>query len=414
MAQTIKENALEIVSANTNGFIRIVGENGLSYRVAVQDFINLVGNNQTITELIQEEALARESADNNLADEITDIKADLSDIEEQISGGGMGVSDDLKLALLQIASKVAYIDDDGQDYYDALYDALYPPAELVSISAVYNQSGTVYDTDTLDSLKADLVVTATYEDSTTATITNYTLSGTLEEGTSTITVSYGGKTDTFDVAVTEVPPYTFYDYLQGDGNAYINTGLLASTYISLSYDHEIKAARYNSGNTKAIYGARQQWGTANARELWWNGSTGYGVNFCASSTTPVADASSKEIPITVKTTRDKKILRDGVEVSYTAGNIGSITHTGYITLFAECSSGQGSGYKAMSGTNAYAGAFSACRIYYLKIWDENGDLVSEMKPALRISDNAIGMYDTVRDMFFENANDTGSFSLGNE
>lgn len=75
-------------------------------------------------------------------------------------------------------------------------------AELVSISAVYTQSGTVYDTDTLDSLKSDLVVTGIYDDSSTATITNYVLSGTLAKGTQTITVTYGGKTDTFTVNVT--------------------------------------------------------------------------------------------------------------------------------------------------------------------------------------------------------------------
>ena len=76
--------------------------------------------------------------------------------------------------------------------------------ELVSISAVYTQSGTVYDTDSLNSLKTDLVVTATYDDSSTATIpsTDYTLSGTLTRGTSTITVAYGGKTTTFNVTVT--------------------------------------------------------------------------------------------------------------------------------------------------------------------------------------------------------------------
>lgn len=78
-------------------------------------------------------------------------------------------------------------------------------AELVSISAVYTQSGTVYDTDSLDDLKDDLVVTATYSDSSTETITTYTLSGTLTVGTSTITVSYGGKTDTFNVAVSAEP-----------------------------------------------------------------------------------------------------------------------------------------------------------------------------------------------------------------
>lgn len=74
-----------------------------------------------------------------------------------------------------------------------------------SISVVYTQSGTVYDTDSLDSLKSDLVVTATFMDSSTGVIdaADYTLSGTLTVGTSTITVSYAGLTTTFNVTVTE-------------------------------------------------------------------------------------------------------------------------------------------------------------------------------------------------------------------
>ena len=75
-------------------------------------------------------------------------------------------------------------------------------ATLTGITATYTQSGTVYDTASLDDLKADLVVTGTYDDSTTATITDYTLSGTLATGTSTVTVGYGGFTDTFSVTVT--------------------------------------------------------------------------------------------------------------------------------------------------------------------------------------------------------------------
>lgn len=117
-------------------------------------------------------------------------------------GGGTGLSDEAKQALLACFQQVAWIGDDGQDYYDALENALYPPNNLVSISAVYTQSGTVYDTDTLNSLKSGLVVTATYSDQTTGTVTAYTLSGSLEVGTSIITVSYGGKTATFTVTVT--------------------------------------------------------------------------------------------------------------------------------------------------------------------------------------------------------------------
>lgn len=79
-------------------------------------------------------------------------------------------------------------------------------ATVSSISAVYTQSGTVYDTDSLDNLKNDLIVTATYADSSTYVVpaAEYTLSGTLVTGTSTITVNYAGKTATFNVTVTHV------------------------------------------------------------------------------------------------------------------------------------------------------------------------------------------------------------------
>lgn len=76
-------------------------------------------------------------------------------------------------------------------------------ATITNITATYTQSGAVYDTDTLDSLKANLVVTAHYSDDTSRTVTAYSLSGTLAIGTSTITVDYHGKTTTFNVNVTE-------------------------------------------------------------------------------------------------------------------------------------------------------------------------------------------------------------------
>lgn len=130
---------------------------------------------------------------------------------------GSGLTEEAKQALLACFAQVAWIGDDGQDYYDALEAALYPPTNLVSISAVYTQSGTVYDTDTLATLKPDLVVTVHYDDSTTAVVTGYTLSGTLTEGTSTITVSFSGKTTTFNVAVTHWEPITVTITWSGSG-----------------------------------------------------------------------------------------------------------------------------------------------------------------------------------------------------
>lgn len=198
------------------------------------------------------------------------------------------LNDEVKNAILQCFENVAWVNDRGQQYYNALHDLFFPPVivdtltavldqgervfhtgedvnviknyltvtakltdgtlvtvpsnqyvltgslsqdgpniivisymnasttitvnaeavSLVSISAVYTQSGTVYDTDSLDSLKNDLVVTATYSDSSTATVpsADYTLSGTLTEGTSVITVTYEGLESTFNVTVTEYVP----------------------------------------------------------------------------------------------------------------------------------------------------------------------------------------------------------------
>ena len=49
-------------------------------------------------------------------------------------------------------------------------------AKLVSISASYVQSGSVYTNTPLDFLRTDLTVTATYDNGQTLTVTSYTLS----------------------------------------------------------------------------------------------------------------------------------------------------------------------------------------------------------------------------------------------
>ena len=153
---------------------------------------------QTFIDEVEEALQTMDGKLDDMEDEIADVKADLAELQSEA-----GVTAELKLALLQLASKVAYIDADGSDYYQDLYDALYPNAS--SISCVYTQTGTVYTTDNLDSLKDDLVVTAHYSDSTTRVLlpSDYTLTGTLTVGTSIITVHYGTLNATFNVTVTE-------------------------------------------------------------------------------------------------------------------------------------------------------------------------------------------------------------------
>lgn len=72
-----------------------------------------------------------------------------------------------------------------------------PDVILISISAVYSGGDVAAGTAVAD--LAGIVVTAHYSDGSSETVTGYTLSGTIAEGSNTVTVSYGGKTATFTV-----------------------------------------------------------------------------------------------------------------------------------------------------------------------------------------------------------------------
>lgn len=225
--------------------------------------------------------------ENDVVTEISELKSQISDIEEQIEGGtGSGLTSEIKSALMNIAEHIGmWTDGNAQTYISDLRDALYPPvvytnitldrnslsfgslnsnqqlsatttptggevtwsssndsvatvsstglvtsvgygnatitascgglsatcsvavaqATVTSISANYTQSGTVDTANTLNDLKSDLVVTASWSNGTTSTVadSDYTLTGDLTVGTSVITVSYGGQSTTFNVTVVQ-------------------------------------------------------------------------------------------------------------------------------------------------------------------------------------------------------------------
>lgn len=184
-----------------------------------------------------------------VADELSSLNGDYTDLDNRVTaleqgGSGGGLTADIKAALLQLAAKVAYVDDDGQDYYQDLYDAFY--GNLDHISCVYTQSGTVYNTTSLDDLKSDLVVTAHMSDNTTSVIPSsyYTLTGTLTVGTSTIGVSYAGKTTTFTVTVTA-------DSVSSISAAYVQSGTVTNhdTLDSLKNDLAVTASWASGAST---------------------------------------------------------------------------------------------------------------------------------------------------------------------
>ena len=405
---------------------------------------------------------------------------------------GPGVTEDLRAALLQLAQKVAYIDKHGADYYQDLYDALYPSANLLSItaiftqgstvvyddadlddlrpmlyvvghyddntdaevtnydlsgnltagssvvtvsyqsktttftvnvtarptlssiSAVYTQSGTVYDTDTLDSLKADLVVTAHYSDSSTQTVpaADYTLSGALTAGTSTITVSYGGKTTTFSVTVSEelIPSdYQQVEYLEAtqtstSSGGYFNTGVNSPEHTELKYVVGfMPSGVIPSANIKQnIIGTRKtETGSKN--------DVGFSIDvrsdnaaigaFSGISVYFEESTINQRFDLTATWTATGLTINNGSSTESVEGETRGCV--GYpICVF---------GLKKAANTQ-YTNTFNG-RIYYAKAY-ANGELIVDMVPCYRKSDSVIGMYNKATGSFNTPSGSAAVFTAG--
>lgn len=331
------------------------------------------------------------------------LKADLEDLEDRVDaleadGSRSGLSSDIKVALLQIASKVAYIDENGQDYYNALENALNPSANLSYITCVYTQGGTVYDTDDLNDLKADLVVTAHYSDNTSETVNAYTLSGTLEEGTSTITVSYSTKTTTFNVTVTADPDrlpdgYTRLDYVWAKNASnkpiYISTGYTPSASTEIEYKFSKDTVVPNSETTGQFTGhlcSCAGYYTPFLRKQKNNNQTIF-ANRAGHESDMAIQEIAADTPFIIKAyTSDigsDAVSKDGTTIS-TSMTAGSSTPSGTFSLFT---------YNGSTSSNYLL----AGKLYYFKI-SENGTLVRNYIPC-KNSSNVVGLYDTINDTF---------------
>lgn len=110
-----------------------------------------------------------------------------------------------------------------------------PEKTLTSISATY--SGGEVAVGTAVSALTGIVVTAYYSDGSSESVTGYTLSGTIAEGSNTITVTYEGKTATFIVIgkASEYTPIFEFSLVQGRIDAQASTGYLYPGNNRVSY-----------------------------------------------------------------------------------------------------------------------------------------------------------------------------------
>ena len=209
---------------------------------------------------------------------------------------------------------------------------------------------------------------------------------------SAVAVESGMIQEAVEVLEAQGADYTFVDSIAASGTQYIDTGILAGSDIKA----EVKFKPANTSSAYCALGGRDAAsGTSrNAFGIWANVSGRTRFDFQSNSVSSTLGSSTTNWNIAVK---------DGVENYFNGTQEESNDEETFASvrnmyLFA-----------MLSGTTGATGQMDGS-IAYCKIW-KAGVLVRDFMPAIRNSDNVVGMYDTVSGTFFENQG-TGVFVAG--
>lgn len=159
---------------------------------------------------------------------------------EAVSGAGGGIGSDSSQLLLQLLKNAVYTAD-VSGILAELEESFSQEAVILSgITAIYTGGAVVAGTAV--SALSGITVTAQYSDGSTANVTDYALSGTIGAGENTVTVSYGGFTDTFTVIGTEAQTDPDSYSVQNNLTNAVNSNAATSVEAGGAYTCTITAA----------------------------------------------------------------------------------------------------------------------------------------------------------------------------
>ena len=185
--------------------------------------------------------------------------------------------------------------------------------------------------------------------------------------------------------------YTQVDYIQTSGTQYINTGVIGKTGLEVEANIEFVDS---ISNDQAVIGSRSG-GTRIYPIYIFPGKfdIGYGINY-NSSLTPVLN---QKYSVYSKLYNGEQLLKvNGTTIIQQSVANDFDTN---LNLYLFCMNYNGASY------------FSKMKLYSLII-KENGTTKRNFVPCYRNSDNEIGLYDIVNNVFYTNQG-TGSFTYGN-
>lgn len=320
------------------------------------------------------------------------------------------MSDEAKYSLLNLLSKVAYwTTPNAVALLADLEDKLFPIRHLSSITAAYDQDRPILDTDSLDLVRLDLVVTANYSDGTSEQLADdaYTLSGTLTVGTSTITVGYQGKTDPIEVVVSYIDPqYQQCEWIGASGTQYIDTGFIPGANPKIEVEYE--SAKNAGDSFQTIFGTRGAnvtYGVSNRFTMFIGSANTTAVANLSGTVTQQAPAKEASVSLPSATYVNQKLKyivdTNGNSASagaYSANFGGAYSPTCLYNLFLFCQNQEGS-------PSSYSVGEMGEVIY------SDDDRTAHYVPCYHKTTGEIGLYEKISKTFKGNAG-TGTFTKG--
>lgn len=186
--------------------------------------------------------------------------------------------------------------------------------------------------------------------------------------------------------------YQQVEYIEGTGTQYINTGIKANG-LTTNYETEFMPTSIKNG-VQYIFSAKQ------ARQIkrfdsGWNDDKGMWIAYNSGEVTKV----------TIEVKKAYNLKKNGDKIYFDNNLIATIATLAdfetpvNIVLFA-------------NNTNGTINYQAHLRLYYFKLYNGN-DLIRDFIPCYRKTDNVIGLYDIVNNVFYTNAG-TGTFIKGSD
>lgn len=198
--------------------------------------------------------------------------------------------------------------------------------------------------------------------------------------------------------------YQQVEYIKGTGTQWLDTGYTATNGMIAEYEvmygSDIQTINggyiVGSHNTYSPYSRNGGYYNNNASIKGWE--LGYGNFYPKSSATIEYDKKYKVKFSTIS--ENGYLMVDDVRLIYRTDSSGMSSNT-HVMIFTNAI------------TNREGGSKTIAKVFYIKIWNTNGDLIKDYVPCYRKSDNVIGMYDLVNKEFITNQG-TGTFVKGRD